>query len=237
MSADYRITPSPRTLASIAFALACVFATLRSCYATSCSSSTPFNVLTAQYDTLPDGYNSHETVITSSCLQGGTTVLTVPGWSPLQVEAPPSGFATNGVLAQPLYYPSISTGATNCNPCNLLVVANPSAGQVDFPGGTVEVTSASGSDALVWGLATVGSTPAGALFAYDATTLTLRWCTNSGCTSSPNITGFTTAKFALPTVVNGYAYIPTNGITALTTTSAICTSTSPCNGVAVYTGH
>jgi hypothetical protein len=81
----------------------------------------------------------------------------------------------------------------------------------------------------------------GALFAYD-TSLNLLWCTLSSCTS--NSSAFTlgspsgyagSSAFGLPTMANGYIYIPTYGVTAVTGSST-CTST-PCNGLVVYNGN
>ena len=54
-----------------------------------------------------------------------------------------------------------------------------------YPGGAVEVTSNSGSDGVVWAVANVEIAKpcppdcSGTLFAFDAATLNLLWCTNS----------------------------------------------------------
>jgi hypothetical protein len=118
---------------------------------------------------------------------------------------------------------------------------HPISDNVQYPGGAVEVTS-SGDDAdtLIWGLANVGSSSpgTGALFAYDSS-LSLQWCTMPSCTTSPstftigqnNAPGGPSGKntaFGLPTIVNGYIYIPTNGITI---------NGSQVSGVVVYSGN
>jgi hypothetical protein len=51
---------------------------------------------------------------------------------------------------------------------------------------------------------------------------------------------FTTSLFAVPTIVNGYAYVPTSGINRVPSTShayTTCTSSAPCYGVLVYSGY
>jgi hypothetical protein len=49
---------------------------------------------------------------------------------------------------------------------------------------------------------------------------------------------FTLTGFPLPTVVNGYAYIPTASISAVASNShATCSTGSPCSGILVYSGH
>lgn len=155
---------SSRGLLFALLVVACTLATVRRSDAQSCASSTAPNVLTAQYDNQRDGYNSQETVLTSSCLQKAPTRAVepkLPLWSPLIVEPPPAGFTTNGILAQPLYYPAISTSLTNCNPsCNMLIVATLSgsvyafnAGDTTSSGGTVGgavVWSRSGTSSLVY---------------------------------------------------------------------------------------
>ncbi|MGA2742017.1 MAG: hypothetical protein ABSG65_31820 [Bryobacteraceae bacterium] len=61
--------------------------------------------------------------------------------------------------------------------------------------------------------------------------LTLEWCTNSSCSSTP--AAFNAPVFCLPTVVNGNVYIPTFGITITGTLPAGC-SASPCSGLVWY---
>ncbi len=125
---------------------------------------------------------------------------------------------------------------------NPIYDAHPTDTYVQYPGGTLTVTSNSGSDPVVWGLVNLqnpGPPPGplvGALYAYNATNLSLLWCSNSASCPSYSISSFTNATFALPTVANGYVYIPTAGITSVSTNSA-CTSTSPCSGIMVYSGH
>jgi hypothetical protein len=128
---------------------------------------------------------------------------------------------------------------------------HPMGSGVQYPGGSLWITSDGGSPAVVWALATIDSSnPQGTLLAYDAPTLTLRWCSNtySYCDSSSAFTLTNqngSSNFALPTVVNGYAYVPTSGITAAQectapgscTTNTTCTSSSPCSGLIVYSGH
>jgi hypothetical protein len=129
----------------------------------------------------------------------------------------------------------------------------PAAAAVQDPGGSVEVTSNGGSDAVVWGLATVclnSSSPcssnAATLYAYD-TSLDRLWCTNS-LSYCDNSSSFNQARFALPTVANGYVYVPTSGVNLPAApssclnypNSSYCCVTSPsnqCGGVIVYTGH
>jgi hypothetical protein len=107
-----------------------------------------------------------------------------------------------------------------------------------YPGGTVEVTSNSGSDGVVWAVANVEVAKpcppdcSGTLFAFDAATLNLLWCTNS-LAYCDNSTAFVPATFARPTIVNGNVYVPTfGGITQAG--NASCTSSAQCNGVIVY---
>jgi outer membrane protein assembly factor BamB len=77
---------------------------------------------------------------------------------------------------------------------------------------------------------------AGTLYAYDATTLDLLWCTNSlkySATNCDNSTTFVPATFARPTIVNGNIYVPTyGGITKAGNPK--CTTAAPCSGVIVY---
>ncbi len=111
------------------------------------------------------------------------------------------------------------------------------ADNIFYPGASVVVTSNSGSGGTAWDLATVGVSgkARGSLYAYDAETLSLLWCNNGSGSPCDNSSTFTAARFALPTVVNGYVYIPTAGISSMTGSS--CSATSPCSGIAVYSGH
>ncbi|MGO4882241.1 MAG: hypothetical protein ACLP59_15615 [Bryobacteraceae bacterium] len=127
----------------------------------------------------------------------------------------------------------------------------PAAAAVQDPGGSVEVTSNSGADAVVWGLATVclnSSSPctskAATLYAYD-TSLDRLWCTNS-LSYCDNSSSFERARFALPTVANGYIYLPTSGVNLSAAPSSClnypnssycCSSTNQCGGAIVYTAH
>ncbi len=111
------------------------------------------------------------------------------------------------------------------------------ANSIFYPGASSAVTSNSGSGGVVWGLATVGvnGTPEGSLYAYDAESLSLLWCNNTSGSPCDSSSSFTAPRFALPTIANGYVYIPTAGITSMAGSS--CTAGSPCSGVAVYSGH
>jgi len=126
-----------------------------------------------------------------------------------------TAFTYNGYLIKPLYDTS------------------PTGSAVQYPGGSVLVTSSSGSGGLVWGMASLGASPpgGGTVLAYDAGTLALKWCSNSSCSSSP--AAFNAPVFSLPTVVNGNVYIPTFGITITGTLPAGC-SASPCSGLVWY---
>jgi hypothetical protein len=114
---------------------------------------------------------------------------------------------------------------------------HPLSSNVQYPGGTLTVTSASGNGALVWALANVGASPGvGALYVYGANTLNLLYSsTASGGYPAPS--AFTNATFALPTVANGYVYIPTAGITSVSGSNYTCSRSAPCSGILVYSGH
>jgi hypothetical protein len=125
---------------------------------------------------------------------------------------------------------------------NPIYDAHPVDTTVQYPGGGLTVTSNNGSDAVVWGLASLGTGApgTGSLYAYDASNLNLIWCSNaSGCATSNSV--FTAPTFAVPTIANGYIYIPTAGITAVGTHSGATCAPLPvgpvCSGVLVYSGH
>lgn len=83
----------------------------------------PPSVLTAQYGNLRQAYNASESMLTSTCISGGTVSLAPPSWAPLLVEPGVSGF-NNGVQAQPLYVSQITKtpALNNCpNPCDILL--------------------------------------------------------------------------------------------------------------------
>jgi hypothetical protein len=104
--------------------------------------------------------------------------------------------------------------------------------------GSVAVTSNGGTDAVVWALADMTANY-GTLLAYDAASLQLLWC-SSALDSCDSSSAFTTSLFAVPTIVNGYAYVPTSGINRVPSTShayTTCTSSAPCYRVLVYSGY
>jgi hypothetical protein len=121
---------------------------------------------------------------------------------------------------------------------NPIYDVHPMDSYVQYPGGALTVSSNSGSDAVVWALVNLqnpGPPPGtlmGALYVYDASNLHLLWCSNSTSCTPPSVRTFTNASFALPTVANGYVYIPTAGISAAT-----CGTPAACSGVMVYSGH
>ena len=78
------------------------------------------------------------------------------------------------------------------------------------------------------------ATGTGVLYAYNASNLAWIWCSSSSCTT--NSSTFTNPSFAVPTVANGYIYVPTAGMTTVASNSTTCTST-PCSGILVYSGH
>ena len=87
-------------------------------------------------------------------------------------------------------------------------------------------------------MASLGTGQYGTLLAYDAPTLKLIWCSNTLDSYCDQSSAFTASVFAVPTVVNGYTYVPTSGITAVPSYSHVtCTSLAPCYGVLVYSGH
>lgn len=129
---------------------------------------------------------------------------------------------------------------------------HPAATDVQYPGGSVVVTSNSGTGTVIWGLVTVDNAPnsKGTLFAYDAT-LGWLWCSNfdTFCSSSSSTSFAITSSiaqgtFALLTVVNGHVYIPTFAINTTAGPNASCPSPArtcctrtQCGGVVSYSGH
>jgi hypothetical protein len=116
---------------------------------------------------------------------------------------------------------------------------NPSygtAGEAQYPGGSLTVTSDDGSGAVVWALVNLGTSSAGVLQAHDAQTLQLLFASNASA-GFPSPSAFKNATFALPTVVNGYVYIATGGITSVSNSGARCSNSAPCSGILVYSGH
>lgn len=90
---------------------------------------------------------------------------------------------------------------------------NPPGGNVQYPGGVVQITSNAGSNTVIWALVSLGSFPYYAtLLAYD-TNLNTLWCAQSNSsTRCATYTTFTLSTFAVPTIVNGYVYVPTTSI-------------------------
>lgn len=106
----------------------------------------------------------------------------------------------------------------------------PVGSNVDYPGGGVVITSNGSSNGIVWALATVSNTAS--LYAYNAAPqtsgnaryLSKLWNSTDSTFSLLSSTG---ATFALPTVVDGAAYVPTYSITKLGSTVS---------GILVYCG-
>ena len=103
-----------------------------------------------------------------------------------------------------------------------------------YAGGGLAVTSAKGSGGVVWGQVTLST--GGTVFAYDAETLNMLWCSSASACGSSSPSGFTSPTFAVPTIVNGNVYIPTTGIT-MSASNPACTSSAPCSGILVYAGR
>lgn len=192
----------------------------------------------------PTGSPTPKVTSSGTTVTGTNTLFTqwvIPGdqitvnTSPTATTLTVTGITSNTSLTT-YQSSSIGTGTTftyNGYFINPLYDTHPVSSNVQYPGGSVLVTSNSGSEGLVWGLANLGSSPpgAGTVLAYDAGTLALEWCSNSSCTSTPAT--FTAPQFALPTVVNGNVYIPTYGIAISGTLPAGC-SASPCSGLVWY---
>jgi hypothetical protein len=150
---------------------------------------------------------------------GSTEITVSPGFT--SALSGVTGWEYNGYFINPLQGSSPTSGAP-----------------VQYPGGTVEVTSNSGSGGIVWAVANVSIAKpcppncSGTVYAYDADTLSLLWCTNS-LSYCDNSAVFVPATFARPTIVNGNVYVPTHGGITLAG-NASCTPATPCNGVVVY---
>jgi hypothetical protein len=159
-------------------------------------------------------------VQTVTAVNIGSTQLTVsPGFT--SALSGVTGWQYNGYFINPLQGTEPKNGVAT-----------------QYPGGTVEVTSNSGTGGVVWAVANVATAKpcppncTGTLYAYDANTLNLLWCTNS-LSYCDNSTAFVPATFARPTIVNGNIYVPTfGGITKAG--NADCNAAEPCNGVIVY---
>ena len=159
-------------------------------------------------------------VQTVTAVNIGSTQLTVsPGFT--SALSGVTGWQYNGYFINPLQGTEPKNGVAT-----------------QYPGGTVEVTSNSGTGGVVWAVANVATAKpcppncTGTLYAYDANTLNLLWCTNS-LSYCDNSTAFVPATFARPTIVNGNIYVPTfGGITKAG--NADCNLVEPCNGVIVY---
>lgn len=150
----------------------------------------------------------------------GSTQLTVsPGFTSALSDV--AGWEYNGYFINPIQARFPKGGAAT-----------------QYPGGAVQITSNSGGGAVAWAVANVEvASPcppncSGTLYAYDAATLDLLWCTNS-LSACDNSTAFIPATFARPTIVNGNVYVPTyGGITKAG--NPICTTSAPCSGVIAY---
>lgn len=98
---------------------------------------------------------------------------------------------------------------------------------MQFPGGVVQITSNASSNTVIWALASLGSglPYAATLLAYD-TNLNTLWCAQNSpgtqCAAQPT---FALSTSALPTIVNGYVYVPTTNLG------------SGSSGVLRYSGH
>ena len=203
-------------------------ATIGSSGTTVCGSGTTFTQWVIPGDTLTDTGSANPgqsrivtSVVSDTQLQIGqaftSNIGSYSGSCPC--SSTPDTLSYNGYFVNPMYDTHPSDG-------------------VEYPGGTVAVTSNGGTDAVAWGLANMVGVN-GTLLAYDAASLHLLWCSSAlySCDSS---SAFKTSLFAVPTIVNGYAYVPTSGITKVPSTShayATCTSSAPCYGVLVYSGH
>jgi hypothetical protein len=104
---------------------------------------------------------------TVTAINFGSTQLTVsPGFT--SALSGVTGWEYNGYFINPMQPQYPGNGAAT-----------------QYPGGAVQVTSDSGGNAVVWAVANMElSSPcppncSGTIFAYDADTLDLLWCTNS----------------------------------------------------------
>jgi len=190
-------------------------------------------------------------IVAGDTLTAGSQVQTVTSVSATSLTVSPgfsssintSSWTYNGYFIKPLSGNWPSTGT-----------------DVSYPGGTVTVTANAGNGGVVWTLATIETAPANPptkicptltamLTAYNAPTLSKIWSSyNTSITTGCNGPCFTinapppanqcaapSGSFALPTIVNGNAYIPTYSITSSSTDTA-CTAAAPCSGIVVYCG-
>jgi hypothetical protein len=155
-----------------------------------------------------------------------------------------------------------SAGLPNCptvEACNLLIVVTLNGSVFAFNGGDITHGGGTGAGQVVWQRTgttsgdnnnyfwfddctggTLGPSTfygvAGMPFAGNVSAGPI-WCSNSSSCSS-STSAFTensstgSVSFAIPTINDGYIYIPTSGITS----GSPC-STTECSGVLVYTGH
>ena len=224
--------PANETLTSLALSnnspIAPASGTIGSNGTTVCGSGTSFTQWLIPGDTLTDTGSANPgqsrivtAVVSDTQLQIGQAFTSNIGScsTSCSCTSTPDTLTYNGYFVSPLHDTHPSDG-------------------VEYPGGAVAVTSNGGTNAVVWALADMTANY-GTLLAYDAASLQLLWCSSAlySCDSS---SAFTASLFAVPTIVNGYAYVPTSGISRVPSTShayATCTSSAPCYGVLVYSGH
>jgi hypothetical protein len=121
----------------------------------------------------------------------------------------------------------------------------PKSTYVEYPGGSVVVTSSGATNEIVWGAGSVQSAcypkGAGALYAYDPGTLAKLWATvNLSPVPFFSLTypafnataGNAAGLYAEPSIVNGNVYVPTFGINS----STDCSTSSPASGIIVFCG-
>jgi hypothetical protein len=135
----------------------------------------------------------------------------------------------------PGFSASVNTSAWSYNGyfINPILDTYPGDGGVGYPGGSLVVTSNGGTGGLVWAvvaadLATSGTRDVGSLFAYN-TTPTANPVTLKRLWNSP-ANAFCVSSFALPTVANGMAYVPTYAIHPSGDVTRDCPPTADPNG-------
>ena len=202
---------------------------------TVCGSGTTFTTEVVPGDTLTDTGSANPNqsvtvikVISDTQLQVSQSFTHNIGscTSTCSCSSTPDTYSYSGYFVNPIYDVRPSGSGTN--------------NTVNYPGGTVVVTSNSGTGSVVWALASLGTTPYGTLLAYDAANLKFIWCSNTLDLYCDASSAFTASLFALPTVVNGYTYVPNSGITQVPSTSnsaSTCNTSPGCAGVLVYSGH